>query len=138
MKKIVALISISFIFSACAYFPDVRPGNDGTHRVVVTDADKENGQRQAIRQANSYCDEKQNKTSAAIVQEETKYTGDMDEKTYINARRASTVATVGGGGAAIFGGKKEQNVGGAVALGGVVAGAAIGKGYTVDIRFKCK
>lgn len=136
--KILILAVLTIGFTGCAYFGDVRPGNNNVHHVVVTAVDKETGQRSAIRQANSYCEKKENNKSAVIIKEESKYTGDMEEKNYINARRASTAATVAGGGAAVFGKKKVKDVGGAVALGGVAGGAAIGKGYTVDMSFSCK
>ncbi len=126
-----------FIFGlvSCATHPDVRPSADGIHRVVIKTADADQGSRNAIRQANNFCEKRGQ--NAAFVKEEQKYTGDVDEQTYKNVKRASKVAKTIGGAAYVFGGEKESNIGGIVGVGGAASDAALGKGYTVDMRFKC-
>lgn len=135
MKKLI-LIPI-FLLAACAHHRDVRPGSDGVHRVVIITEDQEVGSREALSQANHFCKENGG-GYAAIVDEDKKYTGDMDEQTYKNAKRAAKVAGAVGGAGYVFGGKKERAAGGVVGLGGAVANEALGKGYTVEMRFKCK
>lgn len=120
----------------CAHHRDVRPGADGIHRVVVRSDDNDEASRDAIDQANSYCD--QQKKSAAFVNENKKYTGDMDEQSYKNAKRVSSVAKTVGGITHVLGGKNESAVGGVVGLGGIAADSALGKAYTVEMQFKCQ
>ena len=135
MKYFVLIIGFA-LMSACAHHRDVRPGSDGIHRVVVMTDDKEEGAQGAIRQANHFCEER--KQSAAFLNEEQKYTGDIDEKDYQTGKKISTVAKTVGGAVWAFGGKNESAAGGLVGLGGVAADKALGKGYTVEMRFKCQ
>lgn len=133
--KMFALLSVLFL-SACAHHRDVRPGADGINRVVIQTDDTDAANRDAIAQAQHYCKEKGKE--AAFVSEGTKYTGDMDESTYNNAKRVSKVAKTVGGTVWAMGANKESNLGGIAGLGGSAADSALGKGYTVDMRFKCQ
>ena len=133
--KLSAIAALLISLVGCAHHDDVRPSVNGVHRVVVTSEEKAEGARDAIDQAKHYC--KQNGRNAAFVKEKQKYTGDMKEKTYKNAKRATKVAQSVGGAAWVFGGRKESNLGGIVSLGAAAGDAALGDGYTVDMRFKC-
>lgn len=136
IRVFITFLGLTLLSVGCAHHRDVRAGVDGVHRVVVQTEDKEDGAQEAIRQANHFCKE-QNKY-AAFVNEESKYTGQMDEKDYNRVKTASRVAQAAGGAAYVFGGEKESNIGGVVGLGGMVADAAAGKGYTVEMKFKCQ
>lgn len=136
-SKLIVLLGLLFLAS-CAHHRDVRPGADGIHRVVVATEDTDAGARDAISQANHYCKEKRNGMSAAFVNEESKYTGSMDEKTYKTAKVASKVAQAAGGAAYVFGGRNERTAGGVVGLGGGIADGVLGKGYSVNMQFKCQ
>lgn len=125
----------ALLTAACAHHPDVRAGADGVHRVVIATDDNETGSREAIRQANSFC--KERGRAAAFINENSKYQGDMDEKNYKTAKKASTAAKILGGTTYALGGQKESSVGGLVGLGGVVADGVLGKGYNVEMNFKC-
>jgi hypothetical protein len=131
----VSTLTVLFIFG-CAHHKDVRAGADGVHRVVIRSETKEEGERESLSQAKSYCDEK--KKEAVIVSENSKYTGDMKEEDYKTMKTASKAAEIVGGTAHVFGGKNESNVGGIVGLGGVVANQVAGNGYTVEMTFKCQ
>lgn len=130
-------LTLLLLLGACAHHRDVRPGTEGINRVVIQSDDQDDATRDAIAQANHYCKEKNN-TNAAFIDENKKYTGDMDEKTYKNAKRASTVAKTVGGTVWAMGGKKESGLGGIAGIGGVAADEALGKGYTVEMKFKCQ
>lgn len=130
------VLGAAFLFTACAHHRDVRPGADGTHRVVIHTDDTEEGGRNAMSQANDYCE--QSKQRAFVVDEGSKYTGTMDEGSYRNAKTASKVAQAVGGAGYVFGGKNERTAGGIVGLGGGIADSALGNGYTVDMKFKCQ
>ncbi len=136
MKSFLALVIATILFSACAHHNDVRPGVEGLHRVVIETDNQDGGTRQAIRQANHYC--KTLGKTAAFVDEQKKYTGDMDEQKYKDAKKLSKVAQVAGGATYVMGGRRESGIGGVVGLGGAVADAALGKGYTVEMKFKCQ
>lgn len=124
-----------FMVVGCAHHPDVRAGADGVHRVVISSEDSEEGAREAIRQANSFC--KERKLNAAFINESSKYQGDLEESDYKMAKKASKVAKVIGGSTYILGGQKESTVGGVVGLGGAVADGVLGKGYATEMKFKC-
>lgn len=134
--KCVFALLILLALGACAHHRDVRPGADGIHRVVIRTDDTEQGGREALDQATHFC--KQSDKLAYIVKEDQKYTGDLDEKTYNNAKRATKVAKTVGGAVWALGAERESNAGGVVGLGGTAADEALGKGYTVEMKFKCQ
>ncbi len=122
--KIVVLVFSGLMFSSCAHnHKDVRPGIDGLNKVVVVAPDTETGTRSALEQATSFC--KSKSKDLAVVKESSKYTGDMDEQAYNNAKRVAKVAGSIGWAA------------GAVGLGDD-AQKALGNAYTVQIDFKCQ
>ncbi len=136
--SIYAGLILSLIMIGCAHHRDVRPGADGINHVVVRAAEQESAERQAIDQANHYCKEELQK-SAVFVNEESKYTGDMDEKTRKTVRNASKAAGVVGGSMGVFGGRSERQagnvIGGAGAVGAIMTGD---DAYTADMKFKCR
>ena len=58
MKQLLGLIGILLLLSACAHHRDVRPSADGIHKVVVRAEDTDEGSRDAIKQANHFCEER--------------------------------------------------------------------------------
>ncbi len=136
MLKFILLGFTAFMFVGCAHHRDVRPGTEGLHRVVIQTDEKEEGNREAIKQANHFC--KERNQYAAFVEENQKYTGDMDEASYKKGKTIAKVAQGVGSAAWVFGGKNESNAGGIVGLGGGIAGSALGNGYTVEMKFKCQ
>lgn len=133
--KLVVVSTLLLMITSCAHHRDVRPGEE-THKVIIQTSSKEEGSRMAISQANHYC--KQSGKQPVFTEEDQKYTGDMDEKSYQAGKKASDVAKVIGGTAYTLGGKNEKNAGGLIGLGGLAADAALGKGYTVTMSFKCR
>ena len=135
MRYLVSAVLLSLV--ACAHYPDVRPGASGEHSVSLAGDDDDELARQAISQAKDYCKDV-HKKSVAIVSEDKKYIGDMDEKSYKGAKRAAGAAKAIGSAGAVFGGERERRAGGVVGLGGVVGDVALGAGYRVTMKFKCK
>lgn len=133
--RFLTIAILGLLFFGCSHHKDVRPAVNGEHKVSVMADTKSEGARDAIDQAEYFCD-KRNK-SAAVVTEDSKYEGDMNESDYKSAKKASKAATMVGGATHVFGGKKESNIGGVVGLGGAVADEVIGKGYRVTMTFKC-
>jgi hypothetical protein len=136
MKTTLQLFFFVLIFSACAHHKDVRPGTEGIHRVVVQTDDDSRGARNALDQAEHYC--KQYGKQPAIVTEDKKYTGDMDEKDYRTGKKVAKAAQTLGGVVWALGGKNESNAGGIVGVGGAVGDQVLGEGYTVEMKFKCQ
>ncbi len=137
MRKIAAL-TLVLISISCAHHRDVRPTDEGVHKVVLLTEDKDAGYRDAMSQANHYCKEEEGNKRAVVVTEGSKYTGSMDESTYKTSKTAAKVAKGVGSAAWVFGGKNESTAGGIVGLGGGIADGAIGSGYTYEMKFKCR
>lgn len=135
MKKyFCSFLALSLL--ACAHHRDVRPGDRGIHKVSFQAERKEDGAREALSQANHYCEQKQKE--AVVVSEGSKYTGNMKEDSYNTSKTAAKVATGVGSAGYVFGGKNESTAGGILGLGGGIADGAIGKGYTYEMKFKCQ
>lgn len=137
MNKILFLSSL-VLLTACAHYPDVRPGADGVHKVVVAHAEKSQAVQSALRQAKSYCEDK--KQSAAFLKEKVEYTGSMDESTYHAlgkiSKAASAVGVVMGASSTTANQAKKSGV---VTTSGVMANEAIAdeNAYTCTMAFKC-
>lgn len=138
MKSVkLPLIFLIIFFSGCASHPDVRPGEDGVHRVAISTDDTDEANRSAIRQADHYCKEFQQK--AYFISESKKYTGNIDEGTYNAGKSISKAAEIMGSGVfASADGKKQQQTGRNVGLGGAAMDEALGKGYLVEMKFRCR
>ena len=135
MKVLIGILTL-VVLSACGHHRDVRPSSDGVHSVVVAADNETDGPRDAIAQANHFCDDRY-KRVAAIEKEETKYTGSMDEDNYRMAKTASDVLKQGGTQAWVFGGKTEKQAGEVAAGTGSVIDNSLGKAYTTKMTFKC-
>lgn len=134
--KTRTLLPLVILVSACAHYPDVRPGSEGVHSVKVRGGEEKDAEREAMRQARSYCNEF--KKQPAFVSENTKYTGDMDEVTHKTVRKVSKVATVLGSTTSVFGGQNESKAGTVAAGAGVGGGMMTDDAYTTEMKFKCQ
>jgi hypothetical protein len=133
MKLALALLPLLLI--GCGHHRDVRPGPKGIHRVVVTSEDAHAGQRDALRQANHFCD--QSKKKAAIHKEGSRYTGDVSESTYKTAKAISRAARSAGTQTQLNGSRREANRG-QIATGTANSlDSAMGNGYTTEMTFSC-
>ncbi len=137
MKHMFCVLGLGLLIGGCAHHRDVRPGVDGVHRVTLQTEDKDEGFRNAMSQAEHYCKEKAS-GSPAVLNEGSQYTGSMDEGSYRTGKTVSKVAAAAGGAVFALGGKKESTAGGIVGMGGGIANAALGKGYTFEMKFKCQ
>ena len=140
MRKFLPAVLVfgALVFMAgCGHHRDVRPGAGGLNSVAVAAEDEEEGSRDALSQANHYCD--QYDKHAVILDEGTKYTGDTDEQTYKTMKKASKVAkTMGGAIWVNSDSKKNQDIGTTAGVGGAVLDDLAGKGYKVNMKFKCE
>ncbi|WP_413585674.1 hypothetical protein [Bdellovibrio sp. HCB274] len=136
MNRLVLIFAITAFGFGCAHHRDVRPSANGDHKVLLNIEDKEAGYRDAMSQAEDYC--KQTGKMPMIVNEGSKYQGNMDEATYQKAKTASKVAQAAGGAIWAMGGQTESTVGGIAGLGGSVARGALGNGYVYELNFRCQ
>jgi len=130
------LIPCLVTLAACAHHRDVHPSDDGVHEAVIKTEDKSEGFRQAINQANHYCEQFGEK--AYQVSESNEYVGSLDETTYNQGKTIARVAKAAGTVGYVFGGKNESAIGGTAVLGGIAGDAALGEGYEYKLRFRCK
>lgn len=131
------LLGVGLLFVGCAHYPDVRPGENGVHRVIIEGAEKESAEREAIRQARSYCDDK--KMEAVFLNEDTKYQGSMNENDRKTIRNASKAAGAVGGAMGVFGGENERNAGAVIGGAGGVGTIMTGEdAYRSEMKFKCR
>lgn len=139
MKYLIGVVlALSFFMISCAHHRDVRSGgSSGVHKVVLPTDNKDQGYREAISQAEDFC-EKRFAKHPVVVTEGTQYTGNMKEEDYNKAKTAAKIATGVGSAGYIFGGKSESTIGGIVGLGGGIADGAIGQGYAYQMTFKCE
>ena len=138
MKLNIALIILSlFVLSSCAGHPHVRAGATGVHRVLIRGTEKETIERQAINEAENFCESKN--LSPAFVSENTAYTGSMDEKTHKTIQKVSKAATVGGSMVGVMGGTNRDRRSGQGVMGAGVVGSVFQdeEAYTADMSFKC-
>lgn len=133
MKKLLTLISLALI--SCGHHRDVRPGADGINSVSVIGEEKVEISREALRQAEHFCD--QGKKHAAIKSEVIKFIGQGSEEEYKKIKGLTKAVQVAGSGAYVFGGEKEKNIGGIAGIGASAARAYSGNGYEVTMKFIC-
>lgn len=133
--KVLGFLSFIFLFS-CAHHKDVRPKADGKHTVEIIGEDKSKLGRDAMEQADHYCEEQNRR--AAIVSEKISFIGQGSEEDYVKAKNITKAVKAVGGSAYVFGGKKEKNAGGIGVLGGQAADAYLGDGYKIHMVFVCK
>ena len=131
MKQILfplAAVAALLSFSGCGHHRDVRPGPNGLNSVTVKADNEDDGARDALAQANHYCDEF--KKHAVIMEENNKYVGDMDEKTYKTVKKVSKVAKT-------IGVPTGGTTAGTSHKGGVLDDVA-SEGYSVTMKFRCE
>ena len=133
----LVLASLTLIAVGCAHHRDVRPGAEGVNRIVIRGPDRGPLERDAIEQAENYCE--QFKKHPAFTEENSKFTGSGSEDSHKTMRGVSKAVTAGGGMVSVFGGDSERNTGRMATGAGVVGGMLTDQeAYTVDMRFKCQ
>lgn len=83
---------LSLFGCATAHHRDVRPGEGGINTVLTHGGERPEAERDAIAQANHYC--QQFKKNPVFLKENTSYQGTMDEKTRKVVKGASNAGWV--------------------------------------------
>lgn len=139
MKLISLTIFAALFLAGCAHHRDVRPGADGIHSVRTREPNKERAERSAISQAEHYCESMGDK-HPAFFNENTKYTGTMDEGTRDTVNKASKAAMILGGAAGTMGRSSSTRGAGTVVGAAGTAGHVMTSGddYEAEMKFKCQ
>ncbi|CCQ12812.1 hypothetical protein PALB_37520 [Pseudoalteromonas luteoviolacea B = ATCC 29581] len=136
LKKTFSLLSLCTLLTACAHHDDVRPSANNIHYIAVNSQQKEDGAREAMKQAKHYCDS--NKQSMFIINEEISYEGSQPESEFqANVKTADVVSSVGTV-LWIFGDGRVDDAGGIAAVAGEAAKDSMGKPYVTKMQFKCQ
>jgi hypothetical protein len=140
MNKIKTIISISLamLLMACAnkHHDNVRSSANDENYVKLTSVTKTEAGAEAIRQSNYFC-EKQDKT-AYVLNESIEYTGTQPENEYLTNRGLVTAVQTAGSTLWLLGGNSVDDVGAAMAVGGEIAGGAVGQPYELNMSFTCR
>lgn len=125
MKYAIYLLPLWLL--ACSHqktagYEDVRPGEEGLNAILLKVEDETAGGREAMKQARAYCEELGQKP--AVVEEKTKYIGEISEENYKRLKRAAKAAGTIGGEAVSQRGDKALN-------------DYSGVPYQVEMKFRC-
>ena len=120
-----SIICILLLCAGCAHYPNVRPGVS-EHKITISHKSEGQAFQEAMNQARSYCEHAQNNKTPAIINEDKKYTGTMDEKTYKNSQMVK-------GAASTFAALTS-----ATTQGQMIDAVDLGKPYQVTLVFTCK
>ncbi|WP_087016478.1 hypothetical protein [Thaumasiovibrio subtropicus] len=136
MKKAIVTVTLGLILTACASHEDVRPGADGVHYVSIAASDAKSASREAIKQAQSYCDSHQQ--GMYVVDEDNFYEGTMTQDQYETHKTIANVASAAGTALWVFGDGKVDDAGGVAAIAGGIYGASLEDPYVTTLSFQCK
>ncbi len=131
-KNLFAIVLLSSVLISCSHHKDVRAGAEGVHRVLVRGNEKSGAERKAIKEANHFCDNERNGTRAVFLNQQTQYTGSMDEDTRNTIKQASTAAMVVGNSM----GDGHGSVLGHAGTAGFIM--THGDDYEAEMKFKCE
>ena len=118
----------------CQHHRDVRPSPDGVHTVAFYTDDKGEGAREAIAQADHFCQETEH--AAVILSESIEYFCEMEEAEYIVAKNLARAAEMAGHVLDVDD-TGSDNTGDIISAAGTFADEALGDCYEVDMRFEC-
>lgn len=126
LTLLILLVASSVLFYSCSTAKvRVLPGDNGVHKVVARDIEKEGAEEAANEAARDYC--KGRKQEAVFLSDESNYTGKMDEETRKTVRKASQAAVILGG--------VNSPVSTAGSAGGMMTSD---RDYEAKATFKCK
>jgi hypothetical protein len=123
--RLFSAFVLAFFLGCSTASVRVMPNEDGTIRCLARDTTKDGAEEAAAKKAHRYCEDKNQE--AVFIQDDSKYTGTMDEGTRDTIKKASTAAWMVGG----FN-SPLSNAG--------TAGYAMtsGKDYEAAVTFRCR
>lgn len=138
LRVLSAILISSTFFAGCAHHRDVRPHTSGLHNVSFLAERREDGYKEAFKQAGNFCEERYG-LHPVIVSESSEYVGSMQEDSYNQAKTVTEVVSVVGIVGSLLGGSdRDRDVGTVAAIGGQIANEAIGDGYRFNLGFRCE
>lgn len=136
MKHTLTAVSLLLFLAGCAHHDDVRPSATNIHYISVNAQQREDGPREALKQAEHYC--KSIKQKMFILNEEVSYEGTQPEEEYLNYLKTAKIVSGVGTMLWVFGDGKVDDVGGMAAIAGGTAESAMGKPYVTKMQFRCE
>ncbi|NOU52285.1 hypothetical protein HG263_17285 [Pseudoalteromonas sp. JBTF-M23] len=134
MKNTIISLTTTVLLAACAHHDDVRPG-EGKHYVVIKAVDRDQGMKEALGQAEHFCDKTKN--SLVVINENVDYQGEKSEKDYLDSRSTAEFVTEASTWLWILGDGHVDDAGAVAAIAGVVALESMDAPYTVTVNFRC-
>ncbi|MFC0118354.1 hypothetical protein [Pseudoalteromonas xiamenensis] len=135
MRNTLVALSLCSLLAACAHHDDVRPSENNTHYVAVNSQQKEEGGREAMKQAKHYCESI--KKQMYVINEEVVYQGSTPESEYLSNLKTADIVSNVGTVLWIFGDGRVDDAGGIAAITGESVKASMGKPYITKMHFKC-
>ncbi|MCP3942961.1 MAG: hypothetical protein GY710_15950 [Desulfobacteraceae bacterium] len=132
MKNSLLLFLIMPLLFSCAHHKDVMPGPNGINNISISTDNPDEAKRSTIDQANCFCKE-YGGGYAIVLDEKVSYAGDMDEQNYKNAKKITQIAQSLG--SKIW--MNDTKKGGTIMDGASIGDEVLGKGYKVNMKFKC-
>ncbi len=123
--RLFSVFILAFFLGCSTASVRVMPNADGSVRAVARDTTKDGAEEAAAKKARKYCEA--HDQEAVYLQDDSKYTGSMDEGTRENIRKASDVAWMLGG--------MNSPVADAGTAGHVWTS---GKDYEASVLFRCR
>ncbi|MBD1582620.1 hypothetical protein [Pseudoalteromonas sp. S16_S37] len=134
MKHLILSLTTTVLLAACAHHDDVRPG-ESKHYVVVKAVDRDQGMKEALGQAEHFCDK--TKSSLVVLNEQVDYQGEKAEKDYLNNRSTAELVTDVSAWLWILGDGHVDDAGAIGTIAGIGTLEAMGAPYLVTVNFRC-
>lgn len=127
--------AIAFLSACSTAKVRIFPG-EITHKVVSTDYEKDNAEEAAVKEATEYCRQRNKRVAFVNPQNQSQYTGQMDEKTRKTVRNASKAAMILS--APVGVGSNSGAVGGILGGAGIIGHSMTNdRDYRSEWDFKC-
>ncbi|BBN83674.1 hypothetical protein PA25_36590 [Pseudoalteromonas sp. A25] len=134
MKNLIIAFTTTLLLAACAHHEDVRPG-DSQHYVVVKSVDRNKGIKEALGQAEHFCEKSSNKL--VVLNEKVEYRSEQAEKDYLDSRSTTEFVTEASAWLWVLGDGYVDDVAAVATLAGVGALESMGAPYLVTLNFRC-
>lgn len=135
MLRIIGIVTTFILFMGCAHSFDVKLGEGGIHKIILTEKAIDDGSEEALYQANHFC-EKRN-LSAAVVNQQVVYIGSINEKKYIAKRNNIKAAKILNESEYALSGDNDLGIGNTLGATVMAREVLLKDGYKIQLEFKC-
>ncbi|CAH9053247.1 hypothetical protein PSECIP111951_02509 [Pseudoalteromonas holothuriae] len=134
MKHLLIALTTTVFLAACAHHDDVRPGSN-KHYVVVKSVDRNKGIKEALGQAEHFCEK--NDSKFIVINEKVDYQGEEPEKEYLDNHSTAEFVTEASTWLWILGDGYVDDVAAVTTLAGVAVLDSMGAPYVITVNFRC-